>query len=324
MSTALANRPQAALITMPEAIEAALIHGDLEKLDAPGRLSYYKEVCKSLGLNPLTKPFDYIRLNNKLTLYAKRDCTDQLRSIHGVSITNLVPQQMGDLFVVTASAKDRSDRTDTSTGAVATAGLKGEALANAMMKAETKAKRRVTLSLCGLGFLDETEVETIPDARPEPVPAGAVPAASPSPAAAPQATAGTQAPRQSPPPAGNSNGHNSRHRVNGNVVSWTVKSVLKKGSDKKQYRQLIFEGGAPFPNKVVTCWHVSLFDALDIAAGKLCQLEVDDSKSEKFVSVEDVLAVSSQDYRDGKPFNPDDEPQPEMVGAAVKADPFNA
>jgi hypothetical protein len=30
------------------------------------------------------------------------------------------------------------------------------------MKGETKAKRRATLSICGLGFLDETEIETIP------------------------------------------------------------------------------------------------------------------------------------------------------------------
>jgi hypothetical protein len=34
------------------------------------------------------------------------------------------------------------------------------------MKAETKAKRRVTLSICGLGLLDETEIETIPGAAP--------------------------------------------------------------------------------------------------------------------------------------------------------------
>ena len=31
------------------------------------------------------------------------------------------------------------------------------------MKAETKSKRRVTLSICGLGFLDESEIDTIPD-----------------------------------------------------------------------------------------------------------------------------------------------------------------
>jgi hypothetical protein len=30
------------------------------------------------------------------------------------------------------------------------------------MKAETKAKRRVTLSICGLGMLDESEVESLP------------------------------------------------------------------------------------------------------------------------------------------------------------------
>jgi len=42
--------------------------------------------------------------------------------------------------------------------------LQGESLANALMKAETKAKRRVTLSICGLGMLDETEIGSIPTA----------------------------------------------------------------------------------------------------------------------------------------------------------------
>jgi hypothetical protein len=48
---------------------------------------------------------------------------------------------------------------------VALGTLKGDALANALMKCETKAKRRVTLSLAGLGWLDETELETIPGVR---------------------------------------------------------------------------------------------------------------------------------------------------------------
>jgi hypothetical protein len=34
-----------------------------------------------------------------------------------------------------------------------------------MMKCETKAKRRVTLSIVGLGWTDESEIETIPDAQ---------------------------------------------------------------------------------------------------------------------------------------------------------------
>jgi hypothetical protein len=66
------------------------------------------------------------------------------------------------VYVVKATAKDVQDRTDFATGAVTIEGLKGDALANALMKAETKAKRRVTLSICGLGVLDESELETIP------------------------------------------------------------------------------------------------------------------------------------------------------------------
>ena len=77
----------AALTTMnTETLEKVLIQGDLSKLSSQERLFYYNRVCTSLGLNPLTKPFDYITLNGKLTLYAKRDCTDQLRKLHDISI----------------------------------------------------------------------------------------------------------------------------------------------------------------------------------------------------------------------------------------------
>jgi hypothetical protein len=61
---------------------------------------------------------------------------------------------------------DQSGRTDSDTGAVSITGLKGENRANAIMKAITKGKRRLTLSLAGLGWLDESEVGSIPSARP--------------------------------------------------------------------------------------------------------------------------------------------------------------
>src|ERR1039458_8907681 len=147
--------------TDSNAIENALIRGDLSALKPEERLSYYNQTCQSLGLNPLTQPFAYITLNGKLTLYAKRDATEQLRKINGVSITKLEKEFRDDLYIVTAYACDNTGRTDVSTGAVQIAGLKGEASANAIMKAETKAKRRVTLSICGLGMLDETEAAGI-------------------------------------------------------------------------------------------------------------------------------------------------------------------
>lgn len=143
---------------MPNVIEQVLVQGDLSKLPVEHRVVYYNRVCESVGLNPLTRPFEYITLNGKMVLYARRDATDQLRKIHGVSITSIEPKEAGDLLIVTAHAVDRQGRTDTATGVVNKKGLAGEALANAMMKSETKAKRRVTLSLCGLGILDETEI----------------------------------------------------------------------------------------------------------------------------------------------------------------------
>lgn len=144
-------------------VESVLIGGDLAKLRPEERTAYYLRVCESVGLNPLTKPFEYLRLNGREVLYATRACTDQLRQIHGVSIKITARERIDDVYVVTASATDRTGRVDESTGAVVVGTLKGEALANALMKAETKAKRRVTLCICGLGMLDESELDTIRD-----------------------------------------------------------------------------------------------------------------------------------------------------------------
>lgn len=82
-----------------------------------------------------------------------------MRKLHGVSVKIVARELVEDVYVVTAQASDKGGRCDESIGAVAVKGLQGEAKANALMKAETKAKRRVTLSISGLGMLDETEVE---------------------------------------------------------------------------------------------------------------------------------------------------------------------
>lgn len=152
--------------TGAEIVERVMLEGDLSQLSTGERIAYYKATCESLGLNPLTKPFDYIKLNNKLTLYAKRDATDQLRKIHNVSVSFVARERLEDVYMVTARATLPNGRTDESAGVVSIGGLKGDALANALMKAETKAKRRVTLSIVGLGLLDETELETIPNSYP--------------------------------------------------------------------------------------------------------------------------------------------------------------
>jgi hypothetical protein len=146
-------------------IEQVVMQGDLSKLNPEQRVTYYRKVCDSAGLNPYTRPFDYISLNGKLTLYAKKDATEQLRKLNGISIERLDSKVVDDLYIVTAVARSKDGRTDQATGAVVIGHLKGDAKANAIMKAETKAKRRVTLSISGMGWTDETEIETIPTAR---------------------------------------------------------------------------------------------------------------------------------------------------------------
>lgn len=152
-----------------EVMESVIIKGDLSKLDPADRATYYMKLCESVGLNPLTRPLEYITLNGKLTLYAKRDCADQLRRLNGVSI-EIVDQRLSEeLFTVHVRAQDRAGRTDEDFGVVSLpTAMKGEARANLILKAITKAKRRVTLSISGMGFLDETEIADIPAAAKRP------------------------------------------------------------------------------------------------------------------------------------------------------------
>lgn len=168
MGQAIATRSNGAALTSVsmEDIESVLVGGNLGVLTADQRVTYYRGLCESLELNPLSRPFEYLNLKGKLVLYAKKDCTEQLRRQRGVSIYRLDKEKDGTMYVVTAYARDKYGREDSDMGAVELGALKGEDLANAMMKAITKAKRRVTLSICGLAMPDESEIESIPQSAP--------------------------------------------------------------------------------------------------------------------------------------------------------------
>lgn len=160
MSTDLAKPDEQAAI-----MSRVLIAGDMSKLSDAQRVEYYLAVCKSMGLNPLTEPFSFVHLNGRLRFYTQKNCTDQLRAIHNISLYGEPGTLIGDVYTVTIHASKPDGRKDVDVGAVNVKGLSGDALANAMMKAVTKAKRRVTLSICGLSFLDETELETVKGAE---------------------------------------------------------------------------------------------------------------------------------------------------------------
>lgn len=147
-----------------EIISALVIKGDLSGLNADQKVQYYKMFCQRLGLDPITQPFKLLSLQGKQVMYCDRSGAQQLNKLHNVSHEIKTRETANDLYIVTTRASLPDSRFTESVGAVNIAGLKGDALANAMMKAETKAKRRATLDLLGLGILDETETETIKDA----------------------------------------------------------------------------------------------------------------------------------------------------------------
>jgi hypothetical protein len=159
---------EAKKITAPPtttALERIIIGGDLAQLSAGERVNHYMAVCKALRLDWRTRPFDYLKdRNGKLQMYARKDCTEQLRRRDNISLSLPKKEVSNGVYVVTSHAETKAGRHDEDIGAVPIDGLRGEMLANAMLKATTKAKRRVTLSICGVGLPDESEIDSIPGA----------------------------------------------------------------------------------------------------------------------------------------------------------------
>ena len=157
------NLPETAAPELPETIVSSLIlHGDLSKLTPADKVQYYHAYCRRIGLDPVTQPFKILNLKGREVLYCDRSGTQQLNKLHNVSHIIKSREFIHDCYIVVAQASLQSGRHTESIGAVGISGLKGDNLCNALMKAETKAKRRATLDLLGLGILDETETETIP------------------------------------------------------------------------------------------------------------------------------------------------------------------
>ncbi len=164
-------------------ISSIVINGDISKLSPQQKVDYYRQFCERLGLDPLSQPFKLLRLNGKEILYCDRTGAQQLNKLHKVSHEIRARETVSGCYVVTVQASTPDGRKTESIGAVTIDNLRGDALCNAMMKAETKAKRRATLDLLGLGILDETETETILHAQK--VDAPAIAAAAPEAVAAP-------------------------------------------------------------------------------------------------------------------------------------------
>ena len=149
----------------PKIIEALVLYGDLKKLTSTQTVDYYNFKCYQAGLDPAAKPFDLLELNGKRILYANAGCSQQLTANRKLSHQVTNREMVDGIYCVFVRVAGPDGRSTENMGAVTMGNLQGEAKANAMMKATTKAIRRSVLAHCGLGVMDEAEVETIPGAK---------------------------------------------------------------------------------------------------------------------------------------------------------------
>ena len=157
----------------------ALARGELKALKPEQQAFVLGELCKATGLNPAGAPFDFLWFNGKLNIYPNKGAASQLRAREKASVRIVSKVREGDVYTVTAQLTTPDGRTEEGSGAVSLLEwdkdnkclrldkqgnpipLRGLELANAMMKAESKAKRRVTLDAIGLGLMDAEEAQDL-------------------------------------------------------------------------------------------------------------------------------------------------------------------
>lgn len=93
--------------TTQAAIERVILNRDLRSLTEIERVQYNFALCKSLGLNPLTNPIDYLTTDGKMTPYINSVGVAQIRAIHGISTKIVSRNADKEFYYVTAIAPSK-------------------------------------------------------------------------------------------------------------------------------------------------------------------------------------------------------------------------
>ena len=141
---------------------AILARGNIASLSEADRTRYILALCDALGLDPRFKPIDLIPgQGGALVPYLNRGATDALARRDKVQrITVVQPKVVAIGSVECVLCVSRATMPDGRyEERVATSLLRDHA--NAFMKVETKAYRRATIAVLGIGMLDESELDGI-------------------------------------------------------------------------------------------------------------------------------------------------------------------
>lgn len=136
-------------------------NGSIHHLDTSTKSMLLVKLCNMIGLNQYTRPFRvYRNLQGEEFIYATKDCCAQLRHLFSISITSLQDKIVDNIVIVTASGINKFNRMSMEIGSVNLNEYANDNQdrANCIMWATTKAKRRLTLDLAGLGVLADVEL----------------------------------------------------------------------------------------------------------------------------------------------------------------------
>lgn len=142
------------------------IQHNVESLTPEERTQYLRDASEFFGLDPDMNALDLIYMSDeylgpkRLVVYARKGTTDILRGIKGITIVSVSQIDVPGTASFVAIGTDKAGRQEIAVGSSPIAGLTGERLASAVMTAQTRAMRRLTLQFVGGGLLDESEVNS--------------------------------------------------------------------------------------------------------------------------------------------------------------------
>lgn len=136
---------------------------DIDKMSELEQRQYYLDACEYFQVPPELNVlyFTYFDSGDGArvkVLAAKKGATDIIRDRLHINITELTDKMVNGSIVFFAKGMNGKGRFEMATGAKYIEGLKGQDLDSAIMTAQTRALKRLTLQFAGGGLLDESEV----------------------------------------------------------------------------------------------------------------------------------------------------------------------
>lgn len=139
--------------------QAVAANRDTAGLRPEHRGALLNELARALKLNPLTKPVIFLKTGQGESIYVTRQGADQIAARLRLNRETVVGPEVRDILGVKVFFCQVRVTAPDGRSEMATATLPAVDVLMGLMKVETKAKRRATLSIAGLGMLSEEDAE---------------------------------------------------------------------------------------------------------------------------------------------------------------------